>query len=82
MSSASDVTYNLYVGTCKMESDDSEGIQDLPVTFEVNLPNDMNTDEVISLIEALQSDIEGFHEMILDAVIHEEENEAEQKRSH
>ena len=38
----------------------------------------MNTDEVISLIEVLQSDIEGFDEMLLDAVIHEAENEAEQ----
>ena len=36
--------------TCKMESDESEGIQDLPVTFELNLSDDMNTNEVISHI--------------------------------
>ena len=53
ITSASDVTYNLYLGTCKREPDVSEGIQDLPVTFELNFPNDMNTDEVISLIEVL-----------------------------
>ena len=64
-----------------MESDESEGIQDLPVTFELNLPDDMNNDEVISLMEVLQSDIEGFDEMLLDAVIHEAENEAEQTES-
>ena len=64
-----------------MESDESEGIQDLPVRFELNLPDDMNTDEVISLMEVLQSDIEGFDEMLLDAVIHEAENEAEQTES-
>ena len=64
-----------------MESDESEGIQDLPVTFELNLPDDMNTDEVISLMEVLQSDIEGFDEMLLDAVFHEAESEAEQTES-
>ena len=36
----------------------------------------MNTDEVISLIKVLQSDIEGFDEILFDAVIHEAENEA------
>ena len=30
------MSHNLYVGSCKMESDKSEGIQDLPVTFELN----------------------------------------------
>ena len=58
-----------------MESDESEGIQDLPVTLELNLPDDVNTDEVISLMEVLQSDIEGFDKMLSDAVIHEAENE-------
>ena len=43
-----------------MESDESEGIQDLSVTFELNL----NTDEVTSLIEVVQSDIEGIDEML------------------
>ena len=76
----SHITYML-VHTCKMESDESEGIQDLPVTFELNLPDDMNMDEVISLMEVLQSDIEGFDEMLLDAVIHEAENETEQTES-
>ena len=43
-----------------MKSDESEGISDLPVTFALNLPNDLNTEEVISLIEVLQSDIESL----------------------
>ena len=41
----------------------------------------MNMDEVRSLIEVLQSDIEGFDEMPWDAVIYEAENEAEQTES-
>ena len=44
------------------------------MTFELNLPDDMNTEEVISLMEVLQSDIDGFVEMLLNAVIHEAEN--------
>ena len=41
----------------------------------------MNMDEVRSLIEVLQSDIEALDEMLWDAVIHEAENEAEQTES-
>ena len=41
------------------------------MTFELNLSDNINTDEVISLMEVLQSHIEGFDEMLLDAVIHE-----------
>ena len=74
ISSASDVTYNLYVGTCKRESDVSEGIQYLLVTFELNFLDDMNTDEVIRLMEDLQSDLKDFDEMLLDVAIHEVDN--------
>lgn len=49
ISSASQVTYNLYVGTCKMESNESKGLHYPPVAFELNLPNEMN--EVMSLIK-------------------------------
>ena len=71
MYSLHQTSHESYIGTCKRESDVSEGIQALSVTFELMFPTDMNTDEVIRLIEVLQSDLNGFVEMLLDAAIHE-----------
>ena len=44
------------------------------MTFELNFLDDMNTDEVIRLMEDLRSDLKDFDEMLLDAAIHEVDN--------
>ena len=44
------------------------------MTFELNLLDDVNTDEVIRLMEDLQSDLKDFDEMLLDAAIYEVDN--------
>ena len=43
------------------------------MTFELNFLDDMNTDEVIRLMED-RSDLKDFDEMLLDAAIHEVDN--------
>lgn len=49
-----------------MDSDDSEAFEAPPITFDVKLPDDMNSGEVITLLEVLQSDVEGFDQMLID----------------
>ena len=38
------------------------------ITFELDLPSEIDADEVLELLEVFQSDVEGFDEMLLDAV--------------
>ncbi|XP_062574457.1 uncharacterized protein LOC134236294 [Saccostrea cucullata] len=47
---------------------ENESFETPPVTFELNLPEEMNSGEVLSLLEVLQSDVQGFDEMLLNAV--------------
>jgi hypothetical protein len=51
-----------------MNSDDSEGHEAPPVTFEMNLSDAMNEGEIITLLEVLQSDVEGFDQMLIDCI--------------
>ncbi|XP_062600805.1 uncharacterized protein LOC134262427 [Saccostrea cucullata] len=44
-----------------MESDENESFETPPVTFELNLPEEMNSGEVLSLLEVLHSSTEVSH---------------------
>ena len=75
LSSALDVICRLHDITCKMESDENGRFETPQVTFELNLPEEMNSGEVLSLLEVLQSDVQGFDEMLLNAVIDIQEDQ-------
>ena len=51
------------------------------VSFEVTLPDDIDEEEVVTLLQVLQEDVEGFDEMLLQAVQsvdnHEQLNQTE-----
>ncbi|CAC5384775.1 unnamed protein product [Mytilus coruscus] len=47
---------------------DTSTLPDVPITFELQLPEDINTDEVVDLFEIMHQEVEGFDEMLLHAV--------------
>lgn len=46
---------------------DISTLPDLPITFEMQLPEEMNA-EVVELFEIMHQEVEGFDEMLLHAV--------------
>ena len=69
----------------ELETDvDMSELANLPpvsVSFEVTLPDEIDEEEVVTLLQVLQEDVEGFDEMLLQAVQsvdnHEQLNQTE-----